>query len=144
MTQAQYCHTGSALGCAFAAALIKRRTVSVGCAPLLIQYCTRSLFRLISGGSRVGLYVPRFSRYAPSRFDCFSLTTMRYDGRFFAPVRINLIANKFFLLLNYIPFRRPTCGPMSAQVPPLNNRCRGRTSASWLSSSPFLFLLLPS
>src|SRR5205807_7333581 len=103
MTQAQYCHTGSALGCAFAAALIKRRTVSVGCAPLLIQYCTRSLFRLISAGSRVGLYVPRFSRYAPSRFDCFSLTTMRYDGRFLAPVRINLIANKSFLLQCFVP-----------------------------------------
>src|SRR5947208_11972442 len=81
----------------FAACLINRRTVSVGCAPLLIQYSTRSALRLISAGSRVGLYVPRFSRYDPSRFDCFSLTTMRYDGRFFAPVRINLIANNVFL-----------------------------------------------
>src|SRR2546422_8633448 len=56
----------------------------------------RSALRLISAGSCVGLYVPRFSRYDPSRFDCFSLTTMRYDGRFFAPVRINLIANNAF------------------------------------------------
>src|ERR1044071_5351548 len=91
-------HTpGSGLSCAFAAALINRRTVSVGCAPLLSQYWTRSDLRLISAGSRVGLYVPRFSRNAPSRFDCFSLTTMRYAGRFFAPIRINLIANKPFL-----------------------------------------------
>src|SRR5581483_3512087 len=67
----------SGLATSLAACLINRRTVSVGCAPLLIQYCTRSLLRLISAGSRVGLYVPRFSRYAPSRLDCFSLTTMR-------------------------------------------------------------------
>src|SRR5213075_1829921 len=109
-----------------AACWIKRRTVSVGCAPFPIQYCTRSDLRLISAGSRVGLYVPRFSRYAPSRFDCFSLTTMRYDGRFFAPVRINLIANKLLPPDPFVPtaFRKRLTWGIS------------------LSSSLLLFLLL--
>src|SRR5437867_10178048 len=83
----------------------------------------RSALRLISAGSCVGLYVPRFSRHAPSRFDCFSLTTMRYDGRFLAPVRINLIANKVFLPPKlHSVLDGPLVRPLAAQVPPLNVR----------------------
>ena len=53
--------------------LIKLATVSVGCAPTEIQYCTRSCFKLTSAGSVIGLYVPTFSRYFPSRLSVFPL-----------------------------------------------------------------------
>src|SRR5918911_578482 len=71
------------------------------------------MFSLTSAGSRVGLYVPKFSRYAPSRFDSFSLTTTRYVGLFFAPMRINRIANNFLILrkqFSVLSFQFPVFG----------------------------------
>ena len=44
---APFCASGSAVAAGFLFFLIKLRTVSDGCAPLLIQYSTRSIFNVL-------------------------------------------------------------------------------------------------
>ena len=65
-------------------------TVRDGCAPLLIQYCTRSAFNI--GASLCGLNVPSNSTYRP-RFAGLreSVTITRNDGSFFRPILCSLI-----------------------------------------------------
>src|SRR3954453_104850 len=64
-------------------------TGSEGCAPLLIQYRTRSSFRTTVDGSVCGLYRPSVSMNRPSRGERRSATTTRHWGSFFPPTRVS-------------------------------------------------------
>src|SRR5207244_11517716 len=72
--------------------LIKLRTVSDGCAPLLIQCSIRSSFRVLFCPAFFGSYVPTISINFPSRGLRLSVTTTLKYGRFNAPSLRNLIA----------------------------------------------------
>ena len=70
------CGDGAAVGARFLFFLIKLRTVSEGCAPLLIQYSARSMFSELLLPAIFGSYVPIISMNFPSRGLRLSATTI--------------------------------------------------------------------
>src|SRR4051812_44921099 len=66
---------------------MKLATVSLGCAPLLIQYWARSSFSVKLSPFLSGWYVPISSINLPSRGLRLSATTMRNAGVFLVPTR---------------------------------------------------------
>src|SRR5690606_21426556 len=66
-------------------------TGSVGWAPTLSQYCTRSEFTSMREGFSLGWYSPISSIARPSRLVRASATTIRYCGLRIIPSRLSLI-----------------------------------------------------
>src|SRR5690606_15520780 len=84
----------------------RRCTGSVGWAPTLSQYCTRSESISMSEGSSFGWYLPMDSMARPSRRVRASATTTRYWGLRILPRRVSLMRTAMLICLFRVGGRR--------------------------------------